>query len=212
MFTMYGPALPYRVYVSDRLINFDRPYGPKWRSYRTASHQLLSPKMTETFLPAQQFEVMQLLYDLAHQKTDEIDPGDQIRRVSFSIMMTATYGRRIPTWDHEDVRHMLKGREILGKISTSGAFIEDEVPLLAKLPNWLSPSRRTAARLAAPVHAAKMRLWNILREQRLRGVAPPCFGRELITGKVDAQNLTDEDAAWIASGNAMSLVDDSALN
>ncbi|KAF2169981.1 hypothetical protein M409DRAFT_19597 [Zasmidium cellare ATCC 36951] len=179
---------------------FTMPYGPKWRAYRTISHQLLSPKMTATFLPCQAFEIKQLVHDLAHSKTPEIDPHEHIRRASFSIMMTATYGRRIPTWDHEDVHHMLKGRQILGKISRPGAFIEDEIPLFALLPTWLQPSMKTATQLAVPVHAAKMRLWNILKKQDSEKAAPPCFGRELMTSEFKAQGLTEEDAAWIASG------------
>lgn len=155
--------------------------------------------MTSTFLPAQAFEIKQMLHDLA-EPTEDVDPHDHIRRASFSIMMTATYGRRIPTWDHEDVHHMIKGRAILGKISRPGAFIEDEIPLLASLPNWLQPSRRNAEKLAIPVHAAKMRLWDILRDQAAKGAAPACFGRELMAEDSKAQGLTDEDAAWIASG------------
>ena len=162
--------------------------------------------MTAAFRPAQAFEIKQLVYDLAHQPEHEVDPQDHIRRASFSIMMTATYGRRVPTWEHEDVRHMMEGRAILGKISKPGTFIEDEIPLLAKLPYWLQPSRKWASELAVPVHAAKMRLWNILREQQSAGAAPPCFGRELMTSDWKAQGLTEEDAGWIASGILPSIL------
>lgn len=156
--------------------------------------------MTESFLPTQSFEIKQLLHDLSHGSSDTIDPHEHIRRMSFSIMMTATYGRRIPNWDHEDVHNMLKGRQILGKISRPGYFIEDEIPLLAYLPKWLQPSRKEASRLAVPVHAAKMRLWNILRKQQSENGAPACFGKELMNKDFKEQGLTDEDSAWIASG------------
>ncbi|CAK1356444.1 unnamed protein product [Cercospora beticola] len=179
---------------------FTMPYGTKWRAYRTVIHQLLSPKMTETFLPAQLVEIRHLVRDLACTPAQDIDPQDHIRRMSFSFMMMATYGRRIPSWDHEDVRHMLKGRAILGKISRPGYFIEDEIPLLAMLPSWLQPSRKEATRLAVPVHAAKMRLWNILREQQCSGTAPECFGKELLHQDLTAHGLTESDAAWVASG------------
>ncbi|USW46727.1 Putative cytochrome P450 [Septoria linicola] len=179
---------------------FTMPYGTKWRLYRTVCHQLLSPKMTETFLPTQSLEIKQLLQDLARRPEHEIDPQDCVRRMSFSLMMTATYGRSIPSWDHEDVRGMLKGRQILGKISRPGYFMEDELPLLAKLPHWLQPSRKEANQLAIPVHAAKMRLWNILRESQCTDSAPECFGKKLLSKDFQEQGLTDEDAAWIASG------------
>lgn len=123
--------------------------------------------------------------------------------------MTTTYGRRIPNWNHEDVHHMLKGRQILGKISRPGYFIEDEFALLGILPHCLQPSRKKAAELAVPVHAAKMRLWNILREQQYGEIAPECFGKELLKQGLAAQGLTHEDAAWIVSGNVASTRDQS---
>ncbi|KAK3707460.1 hypothetical protein LTR37_012102 [Vermiconidia calcicola] len=156
--------------------------------------------MTESFLPAQAFEITQLMHDLAHLPETEVDPHKYIRRTSFSIMMTATYGRRVPTWDHQDVQHMIKGREILGKVSKPGTFIEDEIPVLGKLPYCLQSSRGWAAQLAIPVHAAKMRLWKILREQQFADVAPACFGRELMMSDSMGHGLTEEDGAWIASG------------
>lgn len=97
---------------------------------------------------------------------------------------------------------MLKGRQILGKISRPGYFIEDEIPLLAYLPSWLQPSRKEATRFAVPVHAAKMRLWNILREQQSADNAPECFGKQLLSKDITSQGLTDDDAAWIASGKS----------
>lgn len=160
--------------------------------------------MTETFLPAQSSEIKQLVQDLARHPDHPIDPQDYVRRMSFSLMMTATYGRSIPSWDHEDVQGMLKGRQILGKISRPGYFMEDELPLLAKLHRWLQPSRKEATQLAVPVHAAKMRLWNILGKQQSTNSAPDCFGKELLRKDFQAQGLTDEDAAWIASGNVPS--------
>lgn len=159
--------------------------------------------MTETFLPAQSFEVKQLIYDLAHHKDQEIDPHDHLRRMSFSVMMTATYGRRIPTSDHEDVHNMSRGRQLLGKISRPGYFVEDEIPLFKYLPHWLQPSRKEAAQLAVPVSAAKMRLWNILQKQQSEMTAPECFGKRLLSKDTKAQGLTDEDSAWIASGNVV---------
>ncbi|KAK3721274.1 hypothetical protein LTR37_003149 [Vermiconidia calcicola] len=101
--------------LTGKLRMFTMPCVPKWRLYRTITHHILSPKMTESFLPTQAFEITQLMHDLAHLPETEVDPHEDIRRTSFSIMMTATYGRRVPTWDHQDVQHMIKGRAIFGQ-------------------------------------------------------------------------------------------------
>jgi cytochrome P450 len=179
---------------------FTMPYGPKWRTYRTIVHRLLSPQMTQTFLPTQAFEVKQLMWDLATNNTNEMDFYRHVRRMSFSIIMTSTYGRRVDRWDHDDVRYAIESSKILGKITKAGAFIEDELPFLAHLPHWLQPSRKRAMEYAQPVLGAKMRLWNLMKEEVANGTAPPCFGKELMLSDYGSQGLVDEDAAWIAGG------------
>jgi hypothetical protein len=156
--------------------------------------------MTETFLPTQAFEVKQLMWDLANNNANEMDFYRHVRRMSFSIIMTSTYGHRIDRWDHEDIRYALESSKILGKISRAGTFIEDELPFLAQLPHWLQPSRKRAMRYAQPVLGAKMRLWNMLKTEIMNGIAPPCFGKELMMSDYRSQGLVDEDAAWIAGG------------
>ncbi|KAL8719644.1 MAG: hypothetical protein Q9225_003366 [Loekoesia sp. 1 TL-2023] len=179
---------------------FTMPYGPKWRTYRQLVHQLLSPKMTSTFLPTQEFEVKQLMNDLLTDNRNQLDFYNHIRRLSFSIVMTSTYGRRVSTWDHEDVHHAATSSKLLSKVSKPGAFIEDMIPPLARLPEWLQPGRKRALAFAEPILDAKMRLWNRLKGEVTSGSAPPSFGKELMGSDYKAQGLNDEDAAWIIGG------------
>lgn len=177
---------------------FTMPYGPKWRAFRTIIHQILSPKMTQTFLPTQEFEVKQLLSDLAFANQNETEFYNHIRRMSFSVIMTSTYGRRIDSWNHPDVRYSGESSRLLGKLTAS--FVEDAFPPLLYLPHWMHPGRARAVANAEPILWAKMRLWNGMKEEISAGRAPACFGRELIESDFRAKGLTDEDAAWIAGG------------
>jgi hypothetical protein len=179
---------------------FTMPYGPKWRSHRTIMHQLLSPKATLNFVPSQEFEVKQFLYQLAFQNADQGSFYQHVRRLSFSIVMTSTYGRRINSWDHPDVLAAGETSALLGRITRPGAFIEDDIPLFAKLPNWLQPSRKAAKGYAKVILRGKMRSWNELKGEVASGKAPPSFGRRLIESDYKAQGLTDEDGAWIVGG------------
>jgi cytochrome P450 len=187
------------VVAGDRRM-FTMPYGFKWRAFRAIVHQLLSPKMTQTFVPTQEFEIKQFMYELGHKNDDEREFYRHVRRMSFSIMMTSTYGRRIDSWDHDDVRASTESSRLLGKVMRPGSFIEDEIPPLAKLPNWMQPSRAKALQYAEPVLWAKMRLWNRMKGEIAQGKAPTCFGKELMQSNYKAQGLTDEDAAWICGG------------
>lgn len=65
------------------------PYGPKWRAYRTLVHNLLTPKMVETFVPVQTLEMKQFMYNLAFDNVSNAVFYGHLRRALFSIMMTA---------------------------------------------------------------------------------------------------------------------------
>ena len=77
------------------------PYCERWRKLRGVLHQLLSPRMSATFAASGEFEAKQLMYDCL---TDNNGPGggdtfyQHVCRYTTSVMMTATYGRRVPKW------------------------------------------------------------------------------------------------------------------
>jgi len=188
--------------VSRGMRMFTMPYGPKWRTYRAIVHQLVSSTMTATFIPTQEYETKQLLFDLATDNANQRDFYQHLRRFSFSIIMTSTYGTRVNRWDHEDLQHADRSSRIIGQITRAGAFVVDELPFLARLPTWLQPGRKQAEAVAKPLLEAKMRLWRRLQKQLAAGQAPTCYAREMME-KSDSwrkEGLTDEDAAWIAGG------------
>lgn len=156
--------------------------------------------MTATFMPSQEFEVKQFLYELAFDNDDQSKFFQHVRRLSFSIIMTSTYGRRVGSSDHEDLKAAAEASALLGKISRPGAFIEDELPPLASLPEWLQPSRKKAKEYYKVVLKGKMRLWDRLCDDMKTGSAPPSFGRSLYESDFKDQGLTDEDASWIVGG------------
>jgi cytochrome P450 len=75
-------------------------YSPQWRKLRTIVHQLLTPKASGKFRSSQEFEAKQLVWDVL--KSSEV--GDEesfymhVRRYTTSIVMTSTYGKRVPKW------------------------------------------------------------------------------------------------------------------
>ncbi|KAI9688982.1 MAG: hypothetical protein M1822_000719 [Bathelium mastoideum] len=186
--------------VTKGLRMFTMSYGPKWRTYRTMTHQLLSTQMTLTFIPSQEHEVKQLMYELANENANERDFYFHVRRMSMSIISTSTLGRRIDSKDHIDIQRANESLKLLGKITRAGAFIEDELPLLLLLPQWLQPSYKKATEYATVLLNAKLHVWNRLKEDfRVRSLNP-CFGKELIGSDYGSKGLTEADAAWIVGG------------
>jgi cytochrome P450 len=73
-------------------------YTPTWRKLRAIVHKLLTPKASNTFMPSQEFEAKQLIYDILNDNSDEESFYMHVRRYTISVVMTSTYGRRVPTW------------------------------------------------------------------------------------------------------------------
>lgn len=79
-------------------------YGPEWRKLRAISHKLLTPGVSATFKPSQEWEAKMLLEEVlkgVEEKGSEVGYR-AIRRYTVSVIMTSTYGKRIAEWvrDH----------------------------------------------------------------------------------------------------------------
>ena len=178
------------------------PYGPHWRALRSIIRQITAVPITATFVPSQEFETKQLLFDLATDNGNHRNFYQHMRRYAFSIIMTNTFGTRVKNMDHPDVKNAVRSQAILRDTSRPGAFIVDEVPPLARLPKWLRPGQRRANEAAKQVLDIKMELWRRLEKQVVSGKAPHCYGREIFEsrGSWYAQGLTEEHLAWVSGG------------
>ncbi|KUI67497.1 O-methylsterigmatocystin oxidoreductase [Cytospora mali] len=178
------------------------PYGPHWRAQRSIARQITTVPKTNTFVPSQEFEAKQLLFDLATDNENQRNFYQHMRRYAFSIILTNTFGTRAKNWDHPDAHNAVRSQAILRRTSRPGAFLIDEIPPLASLPKWLQPGRKDAEEAAKEVLEVKMNLWRRLEKQHAEGKAPYCFGREILESKESwyAQGLNDEDLAWVAGG------------
>ena len=178
------------------------PYGPLWRAQRSVVRQVTTVPMVATFVPSQEFEAKQLLFDLATDNENQRNFYQHMRRYAFSIIMTNTFGTRVKNWEHPDAQNAVRSQAILRNTSRPGAFVVDEVPPLALLPKWLQPGRKEALRAAAAVREIKMGLWNRIVKQFEAGKAPHCFAKSIVASKESwyAQGLDDEDLAWVAGG------------
>lgn len=78
-------------------------YTPQWRKLRAIVHKLLTPKSSETFRPSQDFEAKQLVWDIFEdgKRGDFESFYMHVRRYTISVVMTSTYGRRVPKWVSE---------------------------------------------------------------------------------------------------------------
>lgn len=178
------------------------PYGPHWRAQRSLVQKITTVPMTATFVPSQEFEAKQLLFDLATDNENQRNFYQHMRRYAFSIIMTNTFGERVKSWDHPDARNAVKSQELLRATSRPGAFIVDEWPPLQRLPKWLQPGRKWAEDSAKRVLDVKMNLWRRMEKQVEEGTAAHCYARTILERKEAwySQGLDAEDLAWVAGG------------
>lgn len=109
------------------------PYNERWRSLRKVMHQILSSRQTKTFQPYQDIESKTLLWNFLN------NPDEwhlHIGQFSNSVMMSATFGRRMSSHD-PDTAEMFRTVELFFEMQAIGASIADVFPVLANLPKVL---------------------------------------------------------------------------
>jgi cytochrome P450 len=105
------PPMPSADFVSGYRRMLIMPYGDKWRNLRSIIHTMFTPKASAVFKPSQEFEAKQLLADMFNSREDEGAFYQHVRRYTTSVILTSTYGFRVPVW----VRRPLRFFEILSQ-------------------------------------------------------------------------------------------------
>ncbi|OJJ05937.1 hypothetical protein ASPVEDRAFT_87260 [Aspergillus versicolor CBS 583.65] len=190
------------------------PYSPHWRKLRAIVHKLLSPKSSSTFMPSQEFEARQLLWDILTDNDNQENFYMHIRRYTTSVVMTSTYGRRVPVWDCEDIREIYGLMDEFSKAATPGKYMAETLPVLAKLPAWMQWWRKEAVQSFNRQATIWMKYWSSLRIQMDRGQAPECFVKRFIETDYKKSNISELQASFVAGTmiEAGSETTSSALN
>ncbi|EOD46637.1 putative cytochrome p450 protein [Neofusicoccum parvum UCRNP2] len=168
-------------------------YSPRWRRLRAIVHKLLTPKASDTFKPSQEFEAKQLLHDILKEPHNTYD---HCRRYTTSVVMTSTYGRRIPEFDTREVYGLMK--DFTDNMPPTNAFLPDLIPPLAKLPTWMQWWRKPALRMQMRQTAIWTKYWRTLLKQIEEKKAPECFVKQFIETDYQKQDITEMQAAWVA--------------
>ena len=51
--------------------------------------------------------------------------------------MASTYGRRVPTWENEDIKEIYSIVQEFGDVTRPGTWLAETIPPLADLPTWM---------------------------------------------------------------------------
>ncbi|KAK7897228.1 hypothetical protein LTR67_005117 [Exophiala xenobiotica] len=191
-------------------------YTPEWRKLRTIVHKLLTPKMSATFKPSQELEAKQLINDIYADslRNDQESFYMHCRRYSTSVIMTSTYGRRVPQWDCEDVREIYTLMNDFSEHAAPGAYLADLIPPMAKIPVSLQWWRGRALKCYHRQLSIWWKYWTTLKQQIAEKTAPECFVKQYVATEYEKEGIDEEQSAFVAGSmiEAGSETTSSALN
>ncbi|EMD85182.1 hypothetical protein COCC4DRAFT_66509 [Bipolaris maydis ATCC 48331] len=192
-------------------------YGPEWRKLRSISHKLLTPAVSATFKPSQEFEAKMLLEEILHGADTEKGNGvsyKAIRRYTVSVIMTSTYGRRIPDWDCDEVHGIYDIMNDFSLMAKPGTYLADTLPFLGKLPPKLQWWRKDVKPYFEKQAKLWMSFWSTLKTQMETKQAPECFVKQFIESDYEKQGISELQAAFLAGSmiEAGSETTSAALN
>jgi len=174
------------------------PYSEQWRAVRRVSHAALNQKTSQSYVPVQDFESKQVIWELLHAKNDW-EFYDINRRYSSSVIMLITYGHRIANWDDPVFKKLFHVLEHFTLMAEPGAWLVDGFPSLAKLPsmlvqNWWKIGREWHAHDSA----VYLELYRNLVGKIENGTAPDCFVKDFYLAKPEKNGIDEEGAAYAA--------------
>ncbi|OAL07244.1 cytochrome P450 76C3 [Phaeosphaeriaceae sp. SRC1lsM3a] len=193
------------------------PYGPEWRRLRGISHKLLTPNVSATFKPSQEYETKMLMEEVlkgADEKMGNEVSYRAIRRYTVSVIMTSTYGRRIPEWDCDEVRGIYSLMNDFSIIAKPGTYLADALPFFGKLPLSLQWWRKGLKPYFDKQANLWMSFWSSLKTQMETKQAPECFVKQFIESDYEKQGISELQAAFLAGSmiEAGSETTSAALN
>lgn len=173
-------------------------YGSAYRVVRKISHSLLNITVSTSYQPIQDLESKQLMYDLLHDPDNFYDHN---RRYSSSVILTATYGHRMPNWDAPIVTSIYKVINNLQNFATPGMWLVDTFPELVHFPSWMLGNWRAFGRKCfehdSPIY---LQLWRNLKQEVDEGRANPCFARDFYLSEPEKLGLDELQAAYQTGG------------
>ncbi|KAL1719677.1 cytochrome P450 [Schizophyllum commune] len=188
------PRLRVNDYISGDLSIVFAHYTEKWRRVRKAEHLLLSIGTVQKYIPIQEAESTQLLYNLA---TTPKDFHRHLERYAGSIVLSITYGRRSVRHNSSVAEAMLSNLhrfDVL--VAPVHNFFLDVFPVAWKLPDFISPWKREAREVGRERRELYMKLLGEC-EERMATKEDAAFYMADVLKNQDDLGLEREQVAYL---------------
>lgn len=170
-------------------------YGPTWRMLRKMIHELLNIRRSISYVPYQDLENKQMLYELLTQPDGFLD---SIRRYATSLTTSMVYGWRIKSLDDPRMVQLFRGvGQFTELIQGVEAALLDCFPLLRWLPDFLSPAKSRARELRRTENPLFVGHWLEVKKAIKQGTAKPSFCVDMAKSQ-ESERFSDDLAAYTA--------------
>jgi hypothetical protein len=144
--------------------------------------------------PSQDLESRRYLYDLL---TEPANFWNHVKRYSTSVIMYATYGRRVVTVDDPVLNDIYTETGIFAECFGQ-VHLVDQYPILENLPKPLQWWRKKYE----PYHQKELQLWlglwKALKDQMGKGIRTGCFAEKFMEVDYPKMGISENQAAYVA--------------
>lgn len=149
--------------------------GPKWKTARRMWQAVLNPSAARKYVPYQELETEQLLYDILDDPTDWVD---HLERFTNSIGMLMVNGYRVASSKDPVVKETLEDIYEVSRMRVRGLPL-DIWPFLWKLPIRLLPIYKVALQSANQHRDFIWKHYLTVKQKIARGVGIPSFSQAI---------------------------------
>ena len=171
------------------------PYGKLWRSIRSVTHQALTTKSANAMKPSQDLESVRYVYDIL---TDPDDFWNHVKRYTSSVIMYATYGKRVERLDDPVLKAIQDETKVFSDALVK-RFLVDQYPVIERIV----PKRLQWWRIKyEPYHRKEaelwLGLWNSLKKKIQAGIHTECFVEKFMEVDYPRMGISEVQGAYVA--------------
>ncbi|KAK5111603.1 hypothetical protein LTR85_011832 [Meristemomyces frigidus] len=179
---------------NNRLI-FMKHHDPQWKMIRRLGHNLLNIQKAESYVPYQDLESTQMLYEMVTEPERFLD---SVRRFTASLTTSLTFGLRTVSFRDPRMTALFDGVQEITELSQNpAAMLLDVFPILRWLPDVLLSVRKRARALQPIDKELRMDHWLEAKHAVKAGTANPCFCVDMARVQ-EKEGLSDDLAAYTA--------------
>ncbi|KAL1704617.1 cytochrome P450 [Schizophyllum commune] len=169
-------------------------YTERWRRIRKAEHLLLSTTTVQKFIPIQEAESAQLLYEFA---TAPKDFYHHLERYAASTVLSITYGKRSVRYESSVAEEFTRDfNRWLTLMAPGNHPPVDMFPFLQKLPEFLAPWKTEAREVRRLQRGLFMRLLEECEERVATGDDTPFYMADILRSQ-ESLGLEREQLAYL---------------